>query len=298
MLDNNYRMISSRYSRDAYLRIHLSLDSSQSDWDFAVGIFEDRFVGRYFRVIDLLEEDIYENGFAIMTLNCSLIDALMQFRNGYPETPEGKNGYEYKNFLREQLGFKGASIKRFYEEIRCGLLHSAETKNGSYFKYRTNRMIGYGENEVLFVDINLVTDRIRNYFNRYCEELIGKVFEHNIDNSILRANFIKKMDDITLKYEGYEFLDDIWFAVCSYNEEDFRITRNNTYKLYVPENVRGCLFFERYGERIIIKKQDIERAIPFWPSKKSICTLKNGEFIYVLLQKCKKLLKSIEEKSA
>ena len=37
-------MISSRYSRDAYLRIHLSLDSPQSDWDFAVDIFEDRAV--------------------------------------------------------------------------------------------------------------------------------------------------------------------------------------------------------------------------------------------------------------
>ena len=58
MLDNNYRMISSRYSRDSYLELKLKLDSSSSDWNHAVNIFEDRFEGRYFNVIKLLKKNI------------------------------------------------------------------------------------------------------------------------------------------------------------------------------------------------------------------------------------------------
>ena len=296
MLDNNFRMISSRYSRDSYLQIDLRIESPQLDWNLAVDIFKDRFEGRYFNVIKLLERNIYENGFAIMTLNCSLIDALMQFRNGYPETPEGMNGLEYRKFLREQLGFNGYDAGRFYEEIRCGLLHSAETKNGSYFKLNSRKMIGYGERHVLFVDINRVTESVYNYFQNYCEDLRCQNNEQISDVTTLRANFIKKMDDITRKFEGHEIMDRIWFAICSYNEEDFKLSKNRTYKLYAPKDNSNYIELQWYNEIISIKKDEVVRAIPFWPSKNAMCTLKNGEHIFMLLQKCKSLLKEFEEK--
>ena len=300
MLDNNERMISSRYSRDSYLELNLKLDSSSSDWNHAVNIFEDRFEGRYFNVIKLLKKNIYENGFAIMSLNCLLIDALMQFRNGYPETPEGMNGFEYRKFLREQLYFNSYDATRFYEDIRCGLLHSAETKNGSYFKFGTQRMIGYGRNHILFVDINLVTKQIYNYFKRYCEELRGLDIEQDSEVSTLRANFIRKMDDITCKYEGHEIMENIWFAICSYNEEEFKLSKNVVYKLCIPKEDTNYLELQRYTERIKIKKSEIVKAIPYWPSKDAMRTLKNGEYIFMLLQRCKNLLKIFvsEEKTA
>lgn len=294
MLDNNYRMISRRYSREDYLHINLKVDSPQTDWDYAIEIFEDRFVGRYFNVIDLLEKHLLDYGFAIMSLNCLLIEALMQFRKGYPETPDGKNRKEYKDFLKYHLGFKSFDARRFYEEIRCGLLHSAETKKGSYFKIKSNKLISYGMNNVLYVDINQVTLKIREYFVKYCSELREQ------DNPELRKNFIKKMDDITLKYEGYEEMNEIWYMICSYNEAvEFNISRGKTFKIILPMNSNDHLKIKsNYAGNIIIDKDDVIKAIYYWPSKNAINTLTNGEYIFAILEKCKERLKRFEEMTA
>lgn len=53
-------------------------------WETAINIFEDRILwnGRYFKSIDILldNNDLDITGFAIMAINCLLVETLYQFK--------------------------------------------------------------------------------------------------------------------------------------------------------------------------------------------------------------------------
>jgi len=109
--------------------------------------FEARLDSRYFKPIEALEQmnQYSGEGFAIVTLHCSLIEFLASTlegktyrysRNGNPPLGE----FEYSNsrdmfvsFLKKNEPFKGMFSKNgaaedFYASVRCGLLHEARTK--------------------------------------------------------------------------------------------------------------------------------------------------------------------------
>jgi hypothetical protein len=75
----------------------------------------------------------YKNGFAIMACCCLLIETLQCFYEGYSETPKNHDKLFKRFFKRAKdygnpLGdFLDTSI---YTDIRCGILHQGETKNG------------------------------------------------------------------------------------------------------------------------------------------------------------------------
>lgn len=111
--------------------------------------FKERLDSRYFEPIRALEgmgKDTGE-GFAIVTLHCSLIEFLASTlegktyrcrRNGDPPLGE----FEYSNsremfvqFLRSRHPFgkmfaENGAAEDFYASVRCGLLHEARTKGG------------------------------------------------------------------------------------------------------------------------------------------------------------------------
>ncbi len=73
--------ISEKYTYEDYIKLKFELNSSEEVWEKAIDIFIDRINSRFFYAIDKLIEnkDRYEMlkyGFAIMTLQCSLIDTL------------------------------------------------------------------------------------------------------------------------------------------------------------------------------------------------------------------------------
>ncbi len=186
--------ISPQYSRDDYHNLKLSETSSTPDWECAVNIFVDRIQGRYINQIDLLSNDINANGFAIMALNCLLIEALYQFENGLKET-KNSNKKEYANFLRQidSTAFSVGSVAEdFYTHIRCGILHSAQTKAESRLSDREGFVVAV-ENNVLIVSVAGVTNLVKNHFNSYAGRLLDS-------NEIeLRKNFIKKMKFVCRK---------------------------------------------------------------------------------------------------
>lgn len=66
-----------------------------------------------------------------MALNCLLIEILLQFKNVWDQTPLGVNKVEYKWFLKAELPeifYNDKIAKMIYEDIRCGILHYAQTK--------------------------------------------------------------------------------------------------------------------------------------------------------------------------
>lgn len=186
--------ISPQYSRDDYHNLKLTETSSKPDWECAVNIFVDRIQGRYINQIDLLSNDINANGFAIMALNCLLIEALYQFENGLKET-KNSNKKEYSDFLKQMdsTAFSVGSVAEdFYTHIRCGILHSAQTKAESRLSDRTGFVVAV-ENNVLIVSVTGVTNLVKHHFTSYA----GRLLDSN--ETDLRKNFIKKMKYVCRK---------------------------------------------------------------------------------------------------
>jgi hypothetical protein len=67
-------------------------------------------------------------GFAILAIDCLLIETLAAFVEGL-ETTDGKSKATFCTFLTTRPKFKATFTfdiaKQFYEEFRCGILHQA-----------------------------------------------------------------------------------------------------------------------------------------------------------------------------
>jgi hypothetical protein len=122
--------ISRKYYADDWKRLDLT---SELDWKMAIAIFQDRLETRYLEHIRalLLRKT---SGFAVLALDCALIETLQQFRLGTPKTPFKKGEKYFISFLTEtpfaeHFDKKLASL--FYTTIRCGLLHQTEAEGTS-----------------------------------------------------------------------------------------------------------------------------------------------------------------------
>lgn len=74
----------------------------------------------------------------------------------------------------------------FYTDIRCGILHSAQTKNESRLSDREGFVVTF-EGCTLVVSVKGVSSLLKTYFENYLQKL------SNASEVILRRNFIKKM---------------------------------------------------------------------------------------------------------
>jgi hypothetical protein len=108
----------------------------QTEWELAVDMFHDRIYSRYVDHIDsLLTRKV--SGFAVLSLDCVLVETMQQFREGTRNTPWGKGKQYFVKFLTGTAFsdyFTKTSAERFYYEIRCGLLHQSEAEGSSRIK--------------------------------------------------------------------------------------------------------------------------------------------------------------------
>ena len=150
-------------------------------WEEVYKFFEERINTRYINPINTLlnmKQNAGE-GFAIVNLQCSLIETIESFINGWiyhnDNKSEIKNGW-YTRIIQESSRakkhmnpdenltnedifisfFKNRDpfIKHnidgsdFYKSVRCGLLHETQTKNNWKIKFDTLKTgLSYGENE-------------------------------------------------------------------------------------------------------------------------------------------------------
>ena len=182
--------ISRRYRKRDYSNLKLAIGSNPQKWNTAVDILRDRIYGRFFDQINLLSGDIEANGFAIMALNCLLIETLIQFKDGIRQIPPKQNQKEYASFLCAAFpnDFENQEVaKRFYQDIRCGILHSAQTSNKSRLSDGYFNTAARIEESVLVVSVARVTEILKEYFDSYSNKLL------NPKENELRENFVKKM---------------------------------------------------------------------------------------------------------
>lgn len=120
-----------------------------------IDLFFNRFYGKYLKPFDFPDSQYkktYKNGFAIMTSCCLLIETFVSFSeptfrdNNFKSercfgffflkniefksfTKDGLTIEQYKDLTRKPLKNKGIPYD-FYKNVRCGLLHNGETRNG------------------------------------------------------------------------------------------------------------------------------------------------------------------------
>lgn len=129
--------------------------ATEDGWKTAIEIFEDRVQYRYLDAVQSLktEDDAYywkyqrrRFGFAVMALDCLLLETLAQFYEGLRDSDEarkvlGQNNTEFyvgflsKSSLVLRNSFDEEKARIFYKTIRCGILHQAETKNSTTIRY-------------------------------------------------------------------------------------------------------------------------------------------------------------------
>ena len=296
MLIEKELRISKNYSKENYYRLNLSLSSSSAKWDNAVEILKDRINGRYFEPIEKLTTvDSVENGFLIMSVLCLLVDTFMQFENGFANSKDD-TGNKYISFMRDSLKFAPLKAERFYYDIRNGLLHSAETKNGAYLiPYNFS---SYPDNYFDFVDVNdseaIRIDKVkrrhvlvvsvpgmykvlRDYFEKYCDTLLNPIDGKGKE---LRKNFILKMDFITLNDEDINNDFKNW-AILFQNVEETFILDGSTF-WYVKDYTKSAL--------LIMSHEQPDIDIPFTDIKKFLNgqrNVRNSRYIECITENCR-----------
>lgn len=169
-------------------------------WENACNLFEERIDFRYLMPIKKIEEDkLYVGeGFAVMTLYCSLIEFLestMQGINYVDKNPRADN-FEYSNgkskeifvsFLTNRFGFKIDSkiADQFYKKVRCSLLHEAKLSANWLIRVDGAKIIDE-KNGMLIINRLIFSKRIEKYISNYKKRLKN---EYN-----MKQAFIRKFD--------------------------------------------------------------------------------------------------------
>lgn len=173
-------------------------DPASPDWATAIQILDSRIRERFLDPVDqliLMEEGLPATrrrfGFAVLAIDCLLVETLGAFVNGYTDTV-GKSKATFCEFLMGRSSFKseftGDRAKRFYDNFRCGILHQAETKGDS--RVWSCGPLLQDDGARIIVNRNLFHSLLKDEFQVYLGEL------KDPPNATLRVNFRQKMDFI------------------------------------------------------------------------------------------------------
>ena len=191
-------------------------NGKEEDWKTSFDLLHTRIKTRFLNPIDWIFEkrlDVGE-GFSVVALQCILIEFLEAFYQGKIYTTSKKpRGFEYNSskqlfsdFLMGHKPFSEhfkskANANGFFDNIRCGLLHEAATKETS----RINNAPSH-DMLVLFEKDDPSNMRIyrENFYNAILEFIDSYRLEV-LSNSDLQINFIRKMDDICGIKHAYYF---------------------------------------------------------------------------------------------
>ncbi len=182
--------ISASYTVDDWKALTFN---NEDDWELAVDMFKDRLKTRYLEHIDLLISR-KTSGFAVLSLDCVLVETLQQFRSGASKTPYGKGKQYFVDFLTGTAfaqHFTEETAKIFYTEIRCGLLHQSEAEGTSRIKRGTLPLVALtADNKSIVVNVHRFHNMLKDVIESYAQELLQPQF---VD---ARAAFRKKMNFI------------------------------------------------------------------------------------------------------
>lgn len=182
-------------------------------WDNAFQFFEERIKSRYLNPINkIISMDLKTGeGFAVVNLQCSLIETIECFINGWVYKKIGRS-YIWKNNTTNEIKEKNEDIfisffkerkpfnllvpkvngADFYKNVRCGLLHETQTKNGW-------RILANGDGKLIEYNIIYRNDfqkAILKVITDYKNAIINGEQYGEINGVDLRKNFVLKFNHI------------------------------------------------------------------------------------------------------
>ncbi|MFT4256153.1 MAG: hypothetical protein QM599_04230 [Pseudoxanthomonas sp.] len=171
----------------------------EDPWKKAISIFDTRIRSRFIDPVDFLfaheiGRDRGMFGFAILALDCLLIETLQGFHSGVIDHT-GKSKELFRAFLSKRLpehfddgGADESKADKFYKKCRCALHHAGQT-DGDFRVGRNGPVIEFKDERVT-VNRTAFHEELKRQFDAYLTELA------NPANTDLRKNFKKKMDAI------------------------------------------------------------------------------------------------------
>lgn len=180
----------------------ISLDlNSEEGWKKAIDILEDRIEYRFFRPVEAIQH-LEGAGFSIMALDCLLIETIVQFMEGTIDTPNTQSGAYFRYFLTKTSFsdyFDDSLARIFYEDVRCGILHQAETKGDTRLlrgKKYTKLAEPSPQKRGIYIQRDLFHRKLTEEFRAFIERL------RNSDlTSEMRIKIKRKMDAICGVYQ-------------------------------------------------------------------------------------------------
>lgn len=173
--------LSKKYSLDNMNNFIQNKDSIQLA-DLVIERFRERYI-HPFEFKDPQYTDDYKNGFAIVACQCLLIEAILLYENGWKQMQGNAcNNYDlffdtHSKYLQELKGID------FYHNIRCGILHQGETKNGWTIRRDCSQLVN-GK----IIDANFFLRQMNSLLTDMKDELIKTPIE-----SKKWKNIIKKL---------------------------------------------------------------------------------------------------------
>lgn len=175
-------------------------DLAGPDWIRAIEIGRARIYGRYFDAVDLLinaEENLSPKkrryGFAILAIDCLLVETIQAFKDGITDTRKKSKGLFRKFLMNSPLFGSYFSDEKqadeFYDQIRCGILHQGETKKDSKV-WSVGSFLQRTEHGII-VNRTEFHKKLKKEFDQYLKDLI-----ENTDPR-LRENYRKVMNHIS-----------------------------------------------------------------------------------------------------
>lgn len=249
---NGERKISDSYYDYDYINLNFFLDSCDSDWNLVLQMFDERITGRFINPINSL---ISNNSlFAAMALVCLLIETLYQFHEGINETGPG-NCRQYSNFLYSimpSLFPTYRTAKIFYDHIRCGILHSGQTKHQSTLTLEHNLGVQV-EGDSINVNVRSIINALEEYYNAYLQTL------RNPRNVNLRGHFVQKMDYICCRDNDETLIRHFWPKIRHCANELFMTARGQQFSYYANQNAENRITI--YNSNISLSRNTIKTAL-------------------------------------
>jgi hypothetical protein len=118
--------ISPRYRASQWTALQLD-PGDEVDWLRAVDIVENRIMGRFVRWVDCIAARRF-SGFAVVALDCLLLETLIGFMTGEPS--KGPDALLTKKIGNGEFNFSDEQARLFRENVRNAVIHDTETRHG------------------------------------------------------------------------------------------------------------------------------------------------------------------------
>ena len=242
--------------------LRTNLLKSDEKWPEAFKVFEDRIYARFIDPIEVIISNGKNEGegFTIALISVVLLEFLAAFEQGkiYKTSKEGVSPNEYysgikllKSFLSSSSVFKShfdsnSKIQKFYENIRCGLVHEARTMKNDVIisnsspKNTNSNLLYYTENGENRLNRDLFLLKIKEHIVEYKAKITG-------DDIQLRNRFILKMDEISgLKH--------VWYFIygSNLNEKQLLTRLNDINEVYLQKQRCALNYYDFSYNKISI----------------------------------------------